>query len=86
MLNISLGVSWPFMFAQLIIFCLALFPILKIGLFGSLESKFLRSLYILDFILLEDIGLVKIFSKSPKLLVVVLSYRQCALPIVEQTH
>ena len=32
-----------------------------IGLFGSLESNFLSSLYILDISPLKDVGLVKIF-------------------------
>jgi hypothetical protein len=36
-------------------------PHLLIGLFCSLESNFLSSLYILDISLLSDIGLVKIF-------------------------
>ena len=35
-----------------------------IGLFGSLESNFLSSLYILDMSPLSDLGLVKIFSQS----------------------
>jgi len=35
-----------------------------IGLFGSLESNFLSSLYILDISPLSDVGLVKIFSQS----------------------
>jgi hypothetical protein len=34
------------------------------GLFGSLESSFLSSLYILDISPLLDVGLVKIFSQS----------------------
>ena len=63
MLNISLGASQPFKFLQLRILCLALFPILKIGLFGSLESNFLSSLYILDISPLSDVGFVKIFSQ-----------------------
>jgi hypothetical protein len=36
----------------------------KIGLFGSLESSFLSSLYKLDISSLSDVGLVKIFCKS----------------------
>jgi hypothetical protein len=40
-----------------------LFPIL-IGLFGSLEFNFLRSLYILDISTVLDVRLVKIFSQS----------------------
>jgi hypothetical protein len=36
---------------------------LLIGLFGSLESNFLSSLYILDISLLSDVGLVKISSQ-----------------------
>jgi hypothetical protein len=39
-------------------------PYFSIGLFGSLESNFLRSLYILDIIPLSDIGLVNVFSQS----------------------
>ena len=34
------------------------------GLFGSLVSKFLSSLYMLDISLLSDVGLVKIVSQS----------------------
>ena len=64
MLNISLGASQPFEFLQLRIRCLARFPIFKIGLFVSLESNFLSSLYMLDISPLSDIGLVKIFSQS----------------------
>jgi hypothetical protein len=41
-----------------------------IGLLSSLESNFLRSLYIFDIIPLSDVGLVKIFCS---LLVAVLS-------------
>jgi len=37
---------------------------LLIGLFDSLESNFLNSLYILDISHLSDVGLVKIFSQS----------------------
>ena len=37
-------------------------PHFNIGLFESLESNFLRSLYILDISPLPDVGLVKIFS------------------------
>jgi hypothetical protein len=36
----------------------------SIGLFGSLESNYLNSLYILDNSSLSDVGLVKIFSQS----------------------
>ena len=64
MLNIFLGVSQPFSIPQLRILCLALYPIFKIGLFGSLESNFLSSLYILDISPVSDVGLVKIFSQS----------------------
>ena len=63
MLNISLGASQPFEIPQLRILCLAVYPIL-IGLFGSLESNFLSSLYILDINPLLDVGLVKIVSQS----------------------
>jgi hypothetical protein len=35
-----------------------------IGLFGSLESNFLSSLYILSISSLSDVGLVKVFSQS----------------------
>ena len=65
-----LGASQPFGIPQLRILCLALYPIL-IGLFGSLESNFLSSLYISDISPLLDLGLVKIFSN---LLVAILSY------------
>ena len=58
MLNIFLGAS------QLRILCLALYPIFKTRLFGSLESNFLSSLYILDISPVSDLGLVKIFSQS----------------------
>ena len=34
------------------------------GLYGSLESNFLVSLYILDISPLLDVGLLKIFSQS----------------------
>ena len=62
MLNISLGASHPFDIPQLRIFCLALYPIFKIGLFDSLEFNFMNSLYILDTSPLSDVGLVKNFS------------------------
>jgi hypothetical protein len=39
-------------------------PHFLIGLFGSLESNFLSSLYILHISLRLDVGLVKIFSQS----------------------
>jgi hypothetical protein len=39
-------------------------PHFLIGLFDSLKSNFLSSLYILDISPLLDIGLVKIFSQS----------------------
>jgi hypothetical protein len=48
---------------QLRILCLALYPILKIELFGFLESNFLSSLYKLDISPLWDLGLVKIFCQ-----------------------
>jgi hypothetical protein len=48
---------------KLKIIYLALYTIL-IGLFGSLESNFLRSLYIVDISPLSDVGLVKTFSHS----------------------
>ena len=64
MLNISLSVSQPFKIPRLRILCLALYPIFKIGLFGSLESNFLSSLYILDISPLSDLGFVKNFSQS----------------------
>jgi hypothetical protein len=63
MLNISLGASQPLNITWLRILCIALYPIL-IGLFGSLESNFLSSLYMLDISPLWDVGLVKIFSQS----------------------
>jgi hypothetical protein len=50
-----------------------------IGLFGSLESNFLSSLYMLDISPLLDVGLLKIFSQSIGchfvLLIVSLFYR-----------
>jgi len=63
MLDISLSDAQPFNIPQLRILYLALHPIL-IGLFGSLESKFSGSLYILDISSLSNVGLVKIFSQS----------------------
>ena len=51
---------------------LFLYPIL-IGLFGSLESNFLSSLYILDISPLSDIGLVKIVPQSVSCLFVLLT-------------
>ena len=39
-------------------------PHFLIGLFGSLESDFLSSLYILDISPLLDVELVKVFSQS----------------------
>ena len=59
MLNTSLGAS---LFSSV--------PHILIGLFDSLESKFLSSLYILNSSPLLDVGLVKIFSQS----VAILSY------------
>jgi len=63
MLNLSLGAFCPFDNPQLRMFYLPLYAIL-IGLFGSLESNFLSSLYILDISPLSDVGLVKMFSQS----------------------
>jgi hypothetical protein len=59
--------------------CLSLYPIFKflIGLFYSLESTFLSSLYISDSSPLLDVGSVKIFSQSVGC---ILSYWQCPLP------
>ena len=37
---------------------------MEVIIFGSLESNFLSSLYILDISPVLDVGLVKIFSKS----------------------
>ena len=51
---------------------LSLYPIL-IGLFVSLESNFLSSLYILDISSLSDLGLVQIFSQSVGCLFVLLT-------------
>ena len=45
-------------------------PFFLIGLFGSLESNFLSSLYILDINPLLDLGLVKIFSQYVNCLLV----------------
>jgi len=61
--NISLETSQPLDIPQLRIICLVCTKFL-IGLFGTLESNFLSSLYILDFSPLSDVGLVKIFSQS----------------------
>jgi hypothetical protein len=72
MLNIFLDSSQPFSIPQLRIHCLALYPFL-IVLFGSLESNFLCSLFILDIIPLLDLGLVKIFSQSVGCLFVLLT-------------
>ena len=57
MLNISLGASLVenSLFSSVFHF--------SIGLFDSLESNFLSSLYILDISPLSDLGLVKIFSQ-----------------------
>ena len=77
MLNISLGASQSFDIPQLRFFCLALYPIL-IGLFVSLESNFLSSLYTLDISPLLDVGLVKTFSQSVTycfVLLIVLSFQ-----------
>ena len=62
MLNTSLGSSPLLCIPQLRILCLTLYQIL-IGLFISLESNILNSLYILDISPLSDIGLVMIFSQ-----------------------
>jgi hypothetical protein len=64
MFNISLGVCRPFGVPQLRFLCLALFVILLIGLLDSLESNFLRSLYILDISPLSNVVSAKIFSQS----------------------
>jgi hypothetical protein len=64
MFNISLSASQPFEIPQLRILCLALYPIFNRVLFGSLESSFLSSSYILDISSVLDVGLVKIFSQS----------------------
>ena len=48
-------------------------PHFLIGLFGILMSNSLRSLYILEFSTLSDVGLVKIFSHSVGYLIVLLS-------------
>jgi hypothetical protein len=63
MLNISLGASRTFNIPQLRSLCLPLYTIL-IGLFGSLESNFLSSLYLLDISPQLDVRLVKIFFQS----------------------
>jgi hypothetical protein len=39
-------------------------PHILIGLFGSLKTNFLSSLYILDISTLSDVWMVKIFSQS----------------------
>jgi hypothetical protein len=48
-------------------------PHFSIGLFGFLESNFLRSLYILDVSPLSDLGLAKIISQSVDCLFVLLT-------------
>ena len=63
MLNISVGASEPFEIPQLKTPCLALTPFL-IGLFDTLESNFMSSLYTLDACPLLVVGLVKTFSQS----------------------
>jgi hypothetical protein len=63
-LSFFLGAPLPLNIPQLKILCLALYPILSIGLFVSLESNFLISLYILYISPLSDEELVKIFSQS----------------------
>lgn len=60
MLNISLSVSQAFEIPLLRSFCLDLYPIFKVGLFGFLISSFLSSLYILDIEYLPDVELVEI--------------------------
>jgi len=64
MLKISLSAFWPSDIPQLRRFCLPLYSIFLIELFGSLESNFLNSLYILEINPLSDVGLVKIFPQS----------------------
>ena len=65
LLSPSVVLSWEF-------FIYLCTPFL-IGLFGSLESNFLSSLYILDISPLSDVGLVKIFSQSVGCLFVLLT-------------
>ena len=62
MLSTSLDVSQPVDIPQLRTFCLSLYPINLNGLFDSLVSSFLSSLYTLDIMPLPDVELVKIFS------------------------
>jgi len=62
MLDISLGTSQPFGIPYRRILCLGLYPIFN-RVFGSLQSNFLSSLYILDISPLSDAGLVNIFSQ-----------------------
>jgi hypothetical protein len=77
MLNISLGAFQPFSLPQLRIFLFSSVPNFLIVLFGSLESNFLSSLYILDISPLLDVVLTKISSQSVGCC---LSYWQCPLP------
>ena len=70
-------------------------PPFLIGLFGSLESNFLSSLYILDISPLPDVGLTKIFPQSVSCLFVLLrmsfalqklyNFMRSHLPILDLT-
>jgi hypothetical protein len=70
-----LGATQPLGIPTLKIHCLALYPILKIVLFGFLEPNFLSSLYILDISPLLYLGLVQTFSKSVGCLLILLHQR-----------
>jgi hypothetical protein len=59
----SLGTFQPFEIPLLRIFCLSLYLIFLVGLFGLLVCNFLISLYTLDISPLSDVGLMKIFSQ-----------------------
>jgi hypothetical protein len=52
-------------------------PHFLIGLFGFSEVSSLSSLYILDIMLLSDVGLMKIFFPICKLLICLIDYILC---------
>jgi hypothetical protein len=82
MLNISLGAS---QYSSIDSSLFSSFPHFKIGLFDSLESNFLSSLYILDNSGLSDIGLIKIFFQSVGCCFVLLTVFLVRVSITAQT-